>query len=140
MAEPKTKPTKQSIAAFLKTVPDARKRADAEVLIALMKEATKAEPVMWGPSIIGFGSRRYKYESGREGDWPIAAFSPRKQNLVVYVMPSFSEYRDLLAKLGPHTTGTSCLYLKRLADIDLGTLKKIITRSLAKAKQKAAAT
>jgi hypothetical protein len=137
VAEPKTKPTKQSIAAFLKTVPDARKRADAEVLIALMKEATKAEPVMWGPSIIGFGGYRYKYESGREGDWPLTGFSPRKQNLVVYVMPGFSEYQDLLAKLGPHTIGKSCLYLKRLADIDLSALKKIIKRSIATTKKKA---
>jgi hypothetical protein len=137
VAEPKTKPTKQSISAFLKSVPDARKRADAEALIALMKEATKAEPVMWGPSIVGFGSFRYKYESGREGDWPLTGFSPRKQNLVVYVMPGFSEYRDLLAKLGPHTIGKSCLYLKRLADIDLSALKKIIKRSIATTKKKA---
>jgi hypothetical protein len=138
VAEPKTKPTKRSVAAFLETVPDVRKREDAAKLIALMREAAKCEPVMWGPSIIGFGSFRYKYQSGREGDWPIIGLSPRKQNLTIYIMPGFVEYRDLIAKLGPHTTGVSCLYIKRLADIDLPTLKKIIKGSIAQVKQKVA--
>jgi hypothetical protein len=136
MAEPKTKPTKQSVAGFLAKVADATKREDAKTLIAIMKDATKQEPVMWGTSIIGFGTYRYKYASGREGDWPIVGLSPRKQNLTVYIMPGFDEFEDLLAKLGKHSTGSSCLYIKRLADIDVPTLKKIVVRAVAKMKKK----
>ncbi len=136
MAEPKTKPTKQSVNAFLKSVPDEQRREDAAKLIELMRAATKEDPVMWGPSIIGFGSYRYHYGSGREADWPITGLSPRKQNLVVYVMPGFAEYEDLLAKLGKHTTGASCLYIKRLSDVHLPTLKTLITRSVAAMKKK----
>jgi hypothetical protein len=136
MAEAKTKPTKLSVGAFLKAVPDEQKREDAAKLIEVMRAATKQEPVMWGTSIIGFGTYRYKYASGREGDWPIVGLSPRKQNLTVYIMPGFSEFEDLLAKLGKHTTGSSCLYIKRLSDIDLPTLKTIITRSVATMKKK----
>lgn len=136
MAEPKTKPTKQSVSAFLKSVADEQKREDAQKLVELMRAATKEDPVMWGPSIVGFGSYRYQYGSGREGDWPITGFSPRKQNLVVYVMPGFAEYEDLLAKLGKHTTGASCLYIKRLSDIHLPTLKTIVTRSVAAMRKK----
>ncbi len=136
MAEPKTKPSKQSVAAFLKKVPDAQKREDAAALVDIMRKATKAEPVMWGSSIIGFGSYRYKYASGREGDWPIIGLSPRKQNLTLYIMVGFAEFEDLLAKLGKHTTGSSCLYIRRLADIDVPTLKKLITKSIAKMQEK----
>ncbi len=136
MAEAKTKPTKQTVAAFLKSVTDDQKREDAARVIDLMRAATKCEPVMWGTSIIGFGTYSYKYESGREGDWPIVGLSPRKQNLTIYIMPGFSEYKDLLAKLGPHTTGASCLYIKRLSDIDMPTLKTLITRSVAAMKKK----
>ena len=136
MAELKTKPTKVSVAAFLKKVPDEQKRKDAAAVINLMREATKAEPVMWGTSIIGFGSYRYTYANGREGDWPIVGLSPRKQNLTIYIMAGFTEYEDLLAKLGKHSTGSSCLYVKRLADIDMPTLKKLITKSVASMKKK----
>ena len=136
MAEPKTKPTKQSVSAFLKSVPDEQKREDAAKLVELLRAATKEAPVMWGTSIIGFGSYRYQYGSGREGDWPIVGLSPRKQNLVVYIMPGFSQFEDLLAKLGKHTTGKSCLYIKRLSDIHLPTLKTIIVRSVAAMKKK----
>jgi hypothetical protein len=135
MAEVKTKPTKQSVAAFLKTVTDSQKREDAATVISIMREATKCAPVMWGSSIIGFGSYTYKYSTGREGDWPIVGLSPRKQNLVVYIMPGFAEYGRLLAKLGKHKTGSSCLYIKRLADIDIPTLKKLITLSVAAMKK-----
>jgi len=138
VAEPKTKATKQSVAAFLRKA-SAQRRQDAETIIALMKDAAKAEPVMWGTSIIGFGTHHFKYESGREGDWPIVGLSPRKQNLVLYIMPGFAEYRDLLTKLGPHKTGKSCLYIKRLSDIDVPTLRKIVVRSVARMKRKAAA-
>lgn len=92
---------------------------------------------MWGPSIIGFGSYSYEYASGRTGDWPMIGLSPRKQNLTLYIMPGFDEYEPLLKKLGPHTTGKSCLYIKRLSDIDLPTLKKIMTASIAKMKARA---
>lgn len=136
MAEPKTKPTKQSVAAFLKTVTDSQKREDAAAVIKMMQDATKYDPVMWGTSIIGFGSYRYTYANGREGDWPIVGLSPRKQNLTIYIMEGFTEHEDLLAKIGKHTTGSSCLYVKRLADLDIPTLKKLISRSVAKMKKK----
>lgn len=136
MAKPKTKPTKQTVAAFLKTVTDAQKREDAGTVIEIMRAATKADPVMWGTSIIGFGSYRYKYATGREGDWPIIGLSPRKQNLTIYIMQGFAERDALMAKLGKHSTGSSCLYIKRLSDIDLPTLKKLITLSVASMKKK----
>ncbi len=136
MAEPKTKPTKQSVAAFLKTVTNAQKREDAVAVIEMMRTATKADPVMWGTSIIGFGSYRYKYATGREGDWPIVGLSPRKQNLTLYIMAGFAQHEDLLAKLGKHSTGASCLYINRLSDIDLPTLKKLITQSVAAMKKR----
>lgn len=136
MAELKTKPTKQSVTAFLAKVADATKREDAKTLIAMMKDATKQEPVMWGTSIIGFGTYRYKYANGREGDWPIVGLSPRKQNMTVYIMAGFEGFDELLAKLGKHSTGLSCLYIKRLADIDVPTLKKIVVKSVAKMKKK----
>jgi hypothetical protein len=136
MAEAKTKPTKVSVASFLKKVPDAQRRADAWTIVALMKEATKVEPAMWGPSIIGFGSYHYKYDSGREGDMPIIGLSPRKQSLVLYIMPGFEAYAAELKKLGPHTTGKSCLYIKRLADVDMTALKQIVIKSLATMKEK----
>lgn len=136
MAELKTKPTKQSVSAFLKTVTDEQKREDAGTVIEIMRAATKMDPVMWGTSIIGFGSYRYKYAGGREADWPLVGLSPRKQNLVVYIMPGFDEYGALMAKLGKHATGASCLYIKRLSDIDLPTLKKLVTLSVAAMKKK----
>ena len=136
MAELKTKPTKISVASFVAKIADERKRADAKALIAMMKDATKSEPVMWGSSIVGFGSYSYAYASGQTGDWPIIGLSPRKQNLTVYIMPGFEEFGDLLGKLGPHTTGKSCLYIKRLSDIDVPTLKKLIVKSVAKMKAK----
>jgi hypothetical protein len=137
--ENKTKATKLSVAAFIKSVPDAKKREDAAALVAMMQAATKLEPVMWGPAIIGFGTTHYKYESGREGDMPLIAFSPRKQNLVLYLSGLDDELQPELKALGPHSTGKACLYIKRLADIDLATLKKMIAKSLARMKKKAAA-
>jgi len=136
MAEPKTKATKDSVPAFLKKITDPQKRADAETVIALMKDATKHDPIMWGTSIIGFGTYTYSYASGRTGDWPIIGLSPRKQNLTLYIMPGFDEQTSLLKKLGPHTIGKSCLYIKRLSDIDMAVLKKIVTGSIAKMKKR----
>ncbi len=130
MADNKTKPTTVSVEAFIGSVPDANKRADALVLIGMMQRATGEQPVMWGPSIIGFGSYHYRYESGREGDSPIVGFSPRKAALVLYIVTGFRGAEPLLAKLGKHTTGKSCLYVKRLADIDQKVLRKLVDQSV----------
>ena len=131
MAEAKTQPTNASVAAFLAAIPDEQRRKDCRLVAKLMQEATGAKPVMWGTSIVGFGTYRYKYASGREGDWPVTAFSPRKNDLTIYIMPGFERYADLLARLGKHKTGKSCLYLKRLSDVDLGALREIIGKSVA---------
>jgi hypothetical protein len=136
MAELKTKPTNASVAAFVKKVTDVQKRADTQALVDLMTQATKCEPVMWGTSIIGFGCQTYQYASGQTGDWPIVGLSPRKQNLTLYIMPGFDEHGPLLKKLGPHKTGKSCLYIKRLSDIDLPTLRKIVTGSVTHMKKR----
>jgi hypothetical protein len=126
MTEPKTTRTTASVADFLDAVADPQRRADAIALNALMREATGTEPAMWGTAIVGFGSYRYHYASGREGDWPAAAFSPRKQQLVVYLGGGFDQYATALANLGKHTIGKSCLYIKRLADVDTATLRAMI--------------
>jgi hypothetical protein len=130
MAEPKTQPTKRSVDAFLKSIPDEQKRKDAFTLVDIMHTATKAEPVMWGSSIVGFGTYRYKYASGREGDWPLIGFSPRKQNLTLYIMSGFEQYDELLKSLGKFKTGRACCYVNRLDDIHLPTLRKLIKQSV----------
>lgn len=130
MAELKTQPNSKSVEAFLNAIPDERKRQDSITLLEMMKQVTQAEPVMWGDSIIGFGSYHYCYESGREGDWFLTGFSPRKQNLTLYIMSGFDQYDALLAKLGKHSTGKSCLYVRRLKDIDLSTLEELVRRSV----------
>jgi len=129
MAELKTKPTEESVEKYLKAITDPVKRQDSLTVLKLMTEITGQKPRMWGPSIIGFGSYHYKYASGQEGDWPIVGFSPRKQNLTLYVLDGSVEENGLLQKLGKHSTGKSCLYIKRLDDIDLPTLKKVIKQS-----------
>ena len=101
-----------------------------------MKQITKEEPIMWGPSIVGFGSYHYKYESGREGDMCITGFSPRKQNLTIYILPGFKRYSELMKKLGKHKTGSSCLYINKLEDVDLKVLKQLITESVKYMKKK----
>jgi hypothetical protein len=131
VAENKTKPTKLSVAAFIDALPDARKRADAKTLVKLMQSAAGEKPKMWGPSIIGFGSCHYKYESGREGDMPLVAFSPRKAALVLYNLIGFNEAATALAKLGKHSTGKGCLYIKKLADVDQKVLESMVGKSLA---------
>ncbi len=131
MADNKTKPTKVSVAAFIDALTDETRRADAKALVKLMQSATGEKPKMWGPSIIGFGSYHYKYESGREGDMPLAGFSPRKAATVLYGMTGFSESEALLAKLGKHTTGGGCLYIKKLADVDQKALEALVLRSVA---------
>lgn len=131
MAEAKTVPTKASVKAFLAKVSDPALRADCEAASALLQAITKAPPVMWGTSIVGFGAYRYKYASGREGDWPLAGFSPRGKQLVLYVMPGCDGYGDLVAALGPIKRGVSCLYVKRFADLPQPALKRLVTASVA---------
>ena len=130
MTELKTKPTNKSVEDFLKKVEHPTKREDSFKILELMKEITKEEPLMWGDSIVGFGSYRYKYASGREGDWPIVGFSPRKQNLTLYIMAGFEKYEKLLEKLGKFKTGKSCLYINKLQDIDTQILKELIIESV----------
>lgn len=138
MAEPKTKKTDASVAAFLDAVADPRRREDARAVLALMKRITGEEPKMWGPSIVGFGSYTYTYASGQTGDWPIAGFSPRKQALTLYLMPGFEKDADLMKRLGKHKTGKSCLYLNRLADVDAGVLEELVRRSVERMRNRGA--
>jgi uncharacterized protein DUF1801 len=130
VAELKTKPTEQSVTEFLNRVPDAQRREDCFAVAKIMQEITGSEPKMWGPSIVGFGSYRYKYDSGREGDWMMTGFSPRKQDLTLYLMMGFEKHGALLKDLGKHRTAKSCLYIKRLSDIHVPTLKKLIKASV----------
>ena len=132
MAEAKTKKTNASVKDFLNKIEDEERRKDCFAVAKMMEEITGDKPKMWGPSIVGFGSYHYKYASGHEGDWPISAFSPRKKDLTIYIMPGFQESAELLEALGKHTTGKSCLYIKRLSDIHLPTLKKLIKESVKK--------
>lgn len=130
MAGNKTKETRASAAAFLNSIEDKRKRADAKKVASMMRKATGKRARMWGTSIVGFGRYHYEYASGREGDWALVGFSPRKQNLVLYIMPGFSEFPALMNKLGKHKTGKSCLYLNKLEDVDEGVLQQLIDRSV----------
>jgi len=129
MAENKTKETKASVDKFINSIKDENVRKDCYTIIDLMKSVTKAEPKMWGTSIIGFDSYHYKYESGREGDICVAGFSPRKQNLTIYLMPGFDKQKDYLKKLGKCKTSKVCLYIKSLKDVDLKILRKMIDTS-----------
>jgi len=129
MAELKTKQNDQNVEAFLNSVEDERKRQDSFIILELMKEATGEQPKMWGDSIIGFGKFHYHYASGHQGDSPLTGFSPRKQNLTLYIVSGFGEYNELMARLGKYKTGKACLYINKLADIDLPTLKELVRRS-----------
>jgi hypothetical protein len=131
MAENKTKPTKLSVTAFVGALTDETRRADAKALVKLMQGVSGEKPKMWGPSIIGFGSYHYRYDSGREGDAPLIGFSPRKAANVLYGTIGASESKALLPKLGKHSTGKGCLYIKKLADVDLRVLENMIVKSLA---------
>jgi Domain of unknown function (DU1801) len=131
MAEPKTRPTTASVVKFLDGVADQQRRKDCFKVLEIMKAATKSEPEMWGTSIVGFGRHNYKYESGTKGEWFLTGFSPRKQELTLYLMGGSERHPDLLKKLGKHKTGRACLYIKKLDDIDLATLKQLIERCIA---------
>lgn len=131
MAELKTRPTSASVEKFLNGITDEQRRKDCFRVLEIMKTATKAEPEMWGPSIVGFGRHNYKYESGTKGEWFQIGFSPRQQALTLYFMGGAERNPDLLKKLGKHKTARACLYIKRLDDIDLPTLRQLIKRSVA---------
>lgn len=136
MAELKTKPTAASVEAFLAAIDDPQKRADAEAIAGIMAKVTRSPGKMWGPSIVGYGEHHYVYESGREGDWFVVGFSPRKRDLTLYIMPGFADYEPLLGQLGKHKTGKSCLYINKLADVDVKVLTKLIRESVAHMKAK----
>jgi hypothetical protein len=129
MAELKTKRNDASVEAFLGAIPDEKKRADAFAVLELMKRATGEGPAMWGDSIVGFGTYHYRYASGQEGDWPLTGFSPRKQNLTVYIVSGFDAYDELLERLGKYKTGKACLYINKLADVDPAVLEELVRRS-----------
>lgn len=135
MAELKTKVNTASVKKFLDSIPDEAKRKDAYVLFEMLKKATKTEPKMWGDSIVGFGTYHYVGKSGREGDWFLTGLSPRKQNLTLYMLGGWEPHKALLAKLGKHTLGTGCLYIKRLEDVDVAVLNKLIVAGVKDAKK-----
>jgi Domain of unknown function (DU1801) len=130
MAELKTKKTELSVDAFLKKIPEVQKQKDAFTIVGLMEKATKAKGKMWGSAIIGFGERRLKYDSGRELDWFVMGFSPRKQNLTLYVSGAVTKQQALLKKLGKYKTGKGCLYINKLEEVDMAVLKEIINKGL----------
>jgi hypothetical protein len=131
MAENKTKPTTVSVPAFIAAITDETRRADAKSLVRLMRDATGNPPKMWGPAIIGFGSYHYRHESGREGDMPLAGFSPRKAATVLYGMTGFDDAAALLATLGKHTVSGGCLHIRKLADVDQEVLLALVLKSVA---------
>jgi hypothetical protein len=135
--ELKTKRNARSVQSFLGRIKNPKRRKECKTILKIMRSATRSKPAMWGSSIVGFGSYHYKGASGREGDWFLTGFSPRKQNLTLYIMSGFREYAGLMKKLGKHTTGSSCLYLKSLDGVDKKVLETIIRRSVKKMKARA---
>ena len=136
MSVPKTKPTEASVENHIAAIANEEQRNDAQTLVALMRRVTKQEPRMWGPSIVGFGSYHYKYASGHEGDSALTGFAVRGSELVVYIAPDFEGRDVLLAKLGQHRTGTVCVYIRRLANVDLKVLEQLVARSVADTKSR----
>ena len=130
MPQPKTRVTRASVAAFLDATTDGEKKKDCLAVLDIMKKATKAEPRMWGTSIVGFGIYAQEYADGKVVEWPVVGFSPRKQNLTLYLMPGFEGFDQLLRKLGTYKTGKVCLYLKRLKDVDIKVLKQLVAGSV----------
>ena len=130
MADNKTKPTNVRVSDFLNAVDNPQRRADARKVASMMRRATGKRARMWGSSMVGYGKYRYRYESGREGDWMLTGFAPRKQNLVVYIMPGFKPFESLMSKLGKYKTGKSCLYINKLEDVDEQVLEKLIQDSV----------
>ena len=136
MSGNKTTPTDANVSAFLAAIGDDQRREDCRTLLALMGRITGKPAVMWGPSIVGFDTYHYKYESGREGDWAVTGFSPRKGDISVYLTAASPGQDDLLARLGRHKMGKACLYIRRLADIDLAVLEQLITASVAEVRRR----
>lgn len=136
MAELKTKPSDASVSDFIDGIQHERRREDAKQLLKLMKRWSRMKPKLWGTSMVGFGSYRYTNTTGKENGWFRTGFSPRKANLVVYIMPGYTDYGELLAKLGKHKLGKSCLYINKLADIDLAVLEQLVKASLAEMKER----
>src|SRR4030042_4630809 len=130
MAELKTKLTDASVTDYLNAIENEQVRQDCFVILEIMQEATKAKPQMWGDSIVGFGTYHYVYASGREGDWPLTGFAPRKKNITLYIMAGFEQYEELLSRLGKFSRGKACLYIKRLSDIDIPILKELVQASV----------
>lgn len=130
MAEPKTRPTSASVAAFLRAIPHLERRRDARAVAAMMRAATGARATMWGPTIIGFGRQPITGSTGRATDWPIAAFAPRSTGLVLYFQDDFLAHHPLRPRLGKHRVGKCCLYIQRLADVDLPTLRRLVSSSV----------
>lgn len=130
MTENKTQPTRESVYEFLDRISDEKRRRDCYTILELMQQVSGEEPVMWGSNIVGFGSYHYKYASGREGDSALTGFSPRKRDLTIYIVSGFDEYGELMSRLGKYKTGKSCLYIKKIEDIDLETLKELVTNSV----------
>ena len=130
MVELKTKPNDASVETFLNSVENEKRRQDSFVILEMMKKITGEKPKMWGGSIVGFGTYHYKYDSGREGDWFVAGFSPRKQNLTLYIMAGFRRYDELLSKLGKYKHGKSCLYINKLEDVNMKVLKELVSQSV----------
>ncbi len=138
-SENKTQPTALSVNYYLAGLEPEQRRDDARAVNAMMRRVTGAVPKMWGDAIIGFGKTHYRYESGREGDWFLVGFAPRKANLVLYIMPGFTDYAPLMKKLGKHKTGKSCLYINKLDDVDMKVLEQLVAKSVAWMKAGAAA-
>ena len=130
MSSLKTRQSKASVSTFLNSVKDPQKRADCKKIAKMMRDATGKRARMWGTSIVGYDSYEYQYASGHEGSWPIVGFSPRAQNISLYIMPGFSDYAEKLKNLGKYKTGKSCLYIKQLDDVDQTVLKSLITSSV----------
>lgn len=130
MAENKTKPTPQSVADFIAGVENPKRRADAEVLDAMFQRVTGWQPRMWGPTMVGYGQYHYTYDSGRSGDCLATGFSPRKANLVLYIMPGYTDFGHILARLGKHKLGKACLYINKLADVDMAVVEEIVRAGL----------
>ena len=138
-ADLKTKKTQASVSKFIDSIADEKRREDCRRVLDIMKRATNAEPKMWGSSVVGFGDYHYKYESGRENDWFVTGFSPRKDAVTLYFMTGIEPYKKILARLGKHKTGKGCLYIKSLDDVDMKTLQELVTtsaRDLKKPKEK----
>ncbi len=135
-SEVKTKKTTSSVRTFISRIKEIEKRNDVNTLIKIFTKITKKKPIMWGDSIVGFGEYHYKSISGREGDWPLTGFSPRKQNLTIYIMLGFEQYKNIMKNLGSYKTSRSCLYIKKLSDIDTSILKKLIKKSFLDVKKK----